>query len=63
MVKPFLVEHLKKLITEFDCYIPDKNLAFHQWVRNLFLEKVDDLSEDVARLQEELIDLHYDDFH
>jgi len=51
--KSILVEHLENLITEFDPYIPD---------RNLFLTKVDNLSEDVAGLQEELIDLHHDEF-
>ena len=51
--KSILVEHLENLITEFDPYIPD---------RNLFLTKVDNLSEDVAGLQEELINLHHDEF-
>ena len=63
VIKPILVEHLKNLITEFDRYIPDINLETQLWVRNPFLAKVDNLSEDVAGLQEELIDLHHDQFH
>ena len=63
MIKLFLVEHLEKLITEFDRYIPNENLAFQLRVRNPFLSKVDDLSPDVAGLQEELIDLRHDEFH
>ena len=60
VIKPILVEHLENLITEFDCYLPVINLETHLWVRNPFLVKVDNLSEDVAGLQEELIDLHDD---
>ena len=63
VIKPILVEHLKNLITEFDRYIPDINLETQLWVRNPFLAKVDNLLEDVAGLQEELIDLHHDQFH
>ena len=63
VIKPTLVEHLENLITEFDCYLPDINLEAHLWVRNPFLAKVDNLSQDVAGLQEELIDLHHDQFH
>ena len=63
VIKPSLMEHLKNLITEFDRCIPDRNLASQLWVRNPFLAKVDNLSEDVAGLQEELIDLHHDQFH
>ena len=57
------MEHLEKLITEFDRHIWDKNLAFQQWFRNSFLAKVEGLSENVAGLQEELIDLHHDESH
>ena len=63
VIKPFLMEHLEKLITEFDRYIPDKNLAFQLWVRNPFLAKADALSQDVTGLQEKLIDLHQDEIH
>ena len=63
VIKPFLVEHLEKLITEFDRYILNKNLAFQLWVKNPFLAKIGALSEDVAELQEEFIDLHHDEFH
>ena len=63
VIKPILVEHLENLITEFDRYLPDINLEAQQWVTNPFLSKVDNLSEDVAGLQEELIDLHHDQFH
>ncbi|XP_039260762.1 zinc finger BED domain-containing protein 5-like [Styela clava] len=62
-IKPILIEHLENLITEFDRYIPDRNLTCQLWVRNSFLAKVDDLSEDIAGLQEEFIDLHHDQFH
>ena len=63
VIKRILVEHLENLITEFDRYLPDINLEAHLWVRNPFLAKADKLSEDVAGLQEELIDLHHDQFH
>ena len=63
VIKPILVEHLVNLITEFDSYLPDINLEAHLLVKNPFLAKVDNLSEDVAWLQEELIDLHHDQFH
>ena len=63
MIKLFLVKYLEKLITEFDRYIPDKNLAFQLWVRNPFLAKDDALSDDVAGLQEKLIDLHQNEIH
>ena len=43
-IKPVLVEHLENLITEFDHYIPDKDLTTQHWVRNPFRAKVDDLS-------------------
>ena len=49
-------------MTEFDRYHPDINLEAPLWVRNPFLAKVDNLSDD-AGLQEELIDLHHDQFH
>ena len=62
VIKPILVVHLENLITEFDRYLPDINLEAHLWVRNPFLAKVDNLSEDVAGLQEELINLHHDQF-
>ena len=63
VIKPILVEHLENLITEFDRYLPKINLEAQLWVRNLFLAKVDNLSEDVEGLQEELIDLQHDQFH
>jgi len=63
IIKPILMEHLENLITEFNRYIPDRNEASQWWVTNLFWAKVDNLSEDVAGLQEELIDLHHDQFH
>ena len=63
VIKPILVKHLEHLITEFDRYLPDINLEAQQWVRNPFLSKVDNLSEDSAGLQEELIDLRQDQFH
>ena len=56
VIKPILVEHFENLIKEFDRYFSDINLEAQLWVRNPFLEKVDNLSEDVAGLQEELID-------
>ena len=62
VIKPILVEHLENLITEFDRYLPDINLEAHLWARNPFLAKVDNLSEDVAGMQEELFDLHRDQF-
>ena len=62
-IKPILVEHLENIITEFDRYLPDVNLEAHLWVRNPFLVKVENLSEDVAELLEVLIDLHHDQFH
>ena len=63
VIKPILVEHLENLITEFDHYLPDINLEAQLWLRNSFLAKVENLSEGVAGLQEELIDLHHDQFH
>ena len=63
VIQLFLVEHLENLITEFDRYIPDRNLASQLRVKNPFLAKVVSLSKDVAGLQEELIDLHHDKFH
>ena len=63
VIKPILVVHLENLITELDRYLPDINLEAHMWVRNPFLAKVDNLSEDAAGLQEELINLHHDQFH
>ena len=62
-IKPILVEHLENLITEFDPYIPDRNLAFQLWVRNPFLAKFVNLSKNIAEMQEELLDLHPDEFH
>jgi len=62
-IKPILVNHLENLITEFDRYIPDRDLASQHWIRNPFQAKVDDLSEDVHGLQEEFIELHHDEFH
>ena len=56
IIKHVLVEHLENLIVEIDCYIPDRNLASQQWVKNSFQAKVDNLSKDVPGLQEELID-------
>ena len=61
-IKPILVKQLENLIKEFDRYFPDINLEAQLWVSNPFLAKVDNLSEDVAGLQEELIDLHHDQF-
>ena len=63
VIKHILMEHLENLITEFNRYIPDRNLASQLWVINPFLAKVDNLSEDVAGLQEELVDLPHDQFH
>ena len=63
VIKPILMEHLENLIMKFNRYIPDRNLASQVWVRNPFLAKVDNLLKDVAGLQEELIDLHHDEFH
>ena len=57
------MEHSENLITEFDRYLPDINLEAHLWARNPFLAKVDNLSENVAGLQEELFDLHHGQFH
>ena len=62
VIKPILVEHFENLITEFDRYLLDINLKAQLWVRNPFLAKVDNLLEDGAGLQEELIDLHHDQF-
>ena len=62
MIKPFLVEHLENLIKECDRYIPDRNLASQLSVRNSFLAKFDNLSEDFAGLQKKLINLHHDEF-
>ena len=45
---PILVEHLENLITKFDRYLPNINLEAQLWVRNPFLSKVDNLSEDAA---------------
>ena len=60
VIKPILiVEHLKNLITEFDRYLSDINLEAQMCVKNPSLAKVDNLSEDVAGLQEELIDWHH----
>ena len=63
VIRPILVKHLEHLITEFDRYLSDINLEAQQWVRNSFLSKVGNLSEDVAGLREEFIDLHHDQFH
>ena len=63
VIKPILVEHLENLITEFNRYLLDINLEAQLWVRNPFLANVDNLLENVAGLQEELIDLHHDRFH
>ena len=54
---------MENLITEFDRYLPDINLEAQLGVRNPFLAKVDNFSEDVAGLQKKLIDLHHDQFH
>ena len=58
-----LMEYLENLSMEFDRYIPDRNLESQLRVRNPFLATVEHLSEDVPELQEELIDLHHDEFH
>ena len=63
VIKPILVEHLENLITEFDRYLLNIKLEAQLWVRNPFLAKVDNLSENFVGLQEELIDLHHDQFH
>ena len=64
VIKPILiVEHLKNLFTEFDRYLSDINLEAQLCVKNSSLAKVYNLSEDVAELQEELIDLHHDQCH
>ena len=63
VIKFILVKHLENLITEFNRNIPDSNLASQLRVRNSFMAKVDNLSQDVAGLQEELIDLHQNKFH
>jgi len=39
------------------------DLKAQLWVRNPFLAKVNNLSEDVAGLQKELIDLHHNQFN
>ena len=56
------MRHLENLIMEIYRYLPDMNLEAQPWVRNSFLSKVDNLSEDVAGLQKELFDLHHDQF-
>ncbi|XP_076056357.1 protein FAM200A-like [Oratosquilla oratoria] len=49
--------HLEKLVSEFNRYIPDKDMSSQHWVRNPFEARVGDVSEDIQGLQEELLEL------
>ncbi|XP_014664178.1 PREDICTED: protein FAM200A-like [Priapulus caudatus] len=61
-IKPILVNHLDKLTTEFDRYIPDHDLTHAGWIRDPFQANVDDLSEEIPGLQEQWIELRNEDF-
>ena len=54
VIKPILVEHLENLITKFDRYLLDINLEAQLWVRNSFLAKVDNLSENLQGCRKSL---------
>ncbi len=56
-IKSILVEHLQSLISEFERYIPDEDLSSQHWVRNPFEADVEELSENIQGLQENLIEL------
>jgi len=61
-IKPILEKYLENLITVFDTSRIDI-WHFSCWVRNPFLAKFVNLSKNIAGIQEELLDLHPDEFH
>ena len=61
-VKDIIEEHISKLITEFDRYVPENALKY-SWIRNPFNTEAEDLPDEVAnisKLQEQLIDIQND---
>ncbi|XP_045109696.1 SCAN domain-containing protein 3-like [Portunus trituberculatus] len=67
-VQDTIVQHMSKLVTEFDHYIPE-NAQKYSWIRNPFNIEAEDLPEEISNinnLQEQLIEiqsdeaLHYD---
>ena len=61
-VKDIIEEHISKLITGFDCYIPENALKY-SWIRNPFNIEAEDLPDETAnisKLQEQLIDIQND---
>jgi len=65
VIKPIPAEDLENLLTVFDRYVPDRSLASQLLGQKSVSGEVCQLviSEDVAELQNELIDLHHDEFH
>lgn len=61
-LKAVVVDHLDALITDFDRYIPDQDIATSQWIRDPFNANVEDLSDDIPGLQEELLELQAEEF-
>ena len=61
-VKDIIEEHISKLISEFDRYIPENALKYC-WIRNLFNTEAEDLPDEIAnisKLQKQLIDIQND---
>jgi zinc finger BED domain-containing protein 5/7/8/9 len=67
-VQDIIEEHISKLITDFDHYIPENALKY-SWIRNPFNIEAEDLPDEIiniSKLQEQLIEiqndetLHYD---
>ena len=62
-IQNILVEHLTKLIVDFDHYIPD-NVSKYSWVRNPFNVDVEDLPKEIssiAKLQEQPVEIQNDE--
>ena len=62
-IQNILVEHLTKLIVDFDHYIPD-NVSKYSWVRNTFNVDVEDLPKEIssiAKLQEQPVEIQNDE--
>ena len=58
-VKDIIEEHISKLITEFDRYIPENALKY-SWIKNPFNTEAEDLPDEIAnisKLQKQLIDI------
>lgn len=61
-IKPIVVGHLEKLMSEFQRYIPE-DISIYSWVKNPFDVKIEDLPKemsDIHQLEEQLIDIQND---